>query len=328
MRIKRRTKRFFKWVALSIPVLLVGAFLYLLLRSPSRANPLNISVERSPARLERGEYLFTVLADCDGCHSQRDFKRLGGPLVVAGRGRGNLMEVADLPGRIVASNITPDMETGIGSWTDGEKIRAIRDGIGKDGRALFPLMPYSNYRSMSDEDVQALVAYMNTLPPVRNSLPRTSINFPTSLFVKSVPEPAGVVPPPDPDGGAIYGEYLVKLASCEECHTPAVRGQIDPGMRYAGGRRFATPFGTVVSANITPDKDTGIGKWDFARFKERMQLYRQYQTTTAPESGPERFTLMPWHAYAKISDPDLEVMFIFLRSCRPISNKVEPHPPN
>ncbi|HEV8147107.1 MAG TPA: hypothetical protein VGP79_12030 [Bryobacteraceae bacterium] len=328
MRIKRRTKRFFKWVALAIPMLLVGVFLYLLLRSPSSAAPISIKVDASKTRLERGEYLFTTLCDCDGCHSQRDFKRLGGPVVVSGRGRGNVMEVTGLPGQIVASNITPDPETGIGSWTDGEKIRAIREGIGKDGRALFPLMPYTYYRSMGDSDVQALVAYMNSLSAVRNPLPQTKINFPVSLFIKGVPEPVGNVTDPDPDGGAMYGEYLVTLAACEECHTPAVRGQIDPGMRFAGGRRFQTPNGIVVSANITPDKDTGIGKWDFARFKERMRLYSTYQKADAPVVGPERFTLMPWHAYARLLDPDLEMIFLHLRSRRPISNKVETHPAN
>jgi mono/diheme cytochrome c family protein len=328
MRIKRRTKRFFKWVALAIPMLLVAAFLYLLLRSPSRAAPSSITVNASQANLERGEYLFTTVCACDGCHSQRDFTRLGGPVVIAGRGRGNVMEVTDLPGQMVASNITPDRETGIGSWTDGEKIRAIREGIGKDGRALFPLMPYTYYRSMGDSDVQALVAYMNSLPAVRNPLPQTKINFPVSLFIKGVPEPVGTVADADTDGGAMYGEYLVTLAACEECHTPASRGQIDPGMRFAGGRRFQTPYGTVVSANITPDKDTGLGKWDFARFKERMQLYRTYQTTEAPIVGPERFTLMPWHAYTRLTEPDLEVIFLYLKSRRAISNKVETHPAN
>jgi len=94
---------------------------------------------------------------------------------------------------IVAANITPDRETGIGAWSDGEKIRAIREGIDRDGRVLFPMMPYVNYRRMSDEDVYAIVAYMNSLPAVRNSLPATSIKFPVSLLIKSVPQPAGQV---------------------------------------------------------------------------------------------------------------------------------------
>ncbi len=88
------------------------------------------------------------------------------------------MALEGLPGQIFAANITPDKETGIGNWTDGEKIRAIREGISKDGHMLFPMMPYPNYRFLSDTDVQSLVAYMNTVPQVRNYVPRSKINFP------------------------------------------------------------------------------------------------------------------------------------------------------
>jgi len=81
--------------------------------------------------------------------------------------------VNGLPGTVTAPNVTPDYESGIGGWTDGEKIRAIREGIDKHGRALFPMMPYKSYASMSDEDVESLVAYLNTLPPMKNpSCPR------------------------------------------------------------------------------------------------------------------------------------------------------------
>jgi hypothetical protein len=73
-----------------------------------------------------------------------------------------------LPGRITSKNLTSDAKTGLGSWTDGEILRAIREGVSKDGHALFPLMPYPNYRTMSDEDAYAIVAYLRTLKPVRN----------------------------------------------------------------------------------------------------------------------------------------------------------------
>src|SRR6185503_21299802 len=100
------------------------------------------------------------------------------------RGQGFVFpQEVGLQGTIVESNITPDRETGIGAWTDGEKIRAIREGIGRDGRVIFPLMPYQNYRLMSDEDLYALVAYLNSLPAVRNPLPATRVNFPESLRI-------------------------------------------------------------------------------------------------------------------------------------------------
>src|SRR5579863_3009153 len=159
--LKRKTKRFFRRVLQAIPVVLVVSFLYVWLRPPSRTSPSNIKVDMSPNRVARGQYLFTAISGCDACHSERDFSRVDGPVVASGRGKGQVMPLKDLPGRIVASNITPDPETGIGNWTDGEKIRAIREGISKDGHALSPLMPYPSYRIMTDEDVQSLVAFMN-----------------------------------------------------------------------------------------------------------------------------------------------------------------------
>jgi hypothetical protein len=325
MRIKRRTKRFFKRVLIAIPVLLLLSFFYLLLRRPSSAPPAKITVAMTPDNIERGQYLFTALLDCDGCHSQRDFTRLGGPVVVAGRGQGGVLQFDGLPGTVSAPNITPDKETGIGAWTDGEKIRAIREGIGKDGHALFPMMPYQGYKYMSDNDSRALVAYMNTLPAIHNYVEPSHITFPTSMFIKGVPSPeTRPVPKVDPDGGEIYGEYLVTIAGCEECHTPQTRGSEDMSLRFAGGRVFSGPVGTVVSANITPDKDTGIGKWDFIRFRDRMHGMRQYKEL--PKVGPERFTVMPWLAYQNLTDHDLESIFLYIKSRRAIEHFVVPHP--
>jgi hypothetical protein len=327
MRIKRRTKRFFKRVLIAIPLLLLATFLYLLLRRPSSAPPSKITVAMTPNHIERGEYLFKTLLDCDGCHSQRDFSRLGGPVMAVGRGKGGPLPLEGLPGEVNAPNITPDKETGIGSWTDGEKIRAIREGISRDGHTLFPLMPYTGYRYMSDEDSQALVAYLNTLPPVRNYVPRSNITFFVSMMVKGVPAPVTrAIPHVDPDGGEIYGEYLVSIAGCQECHTQRKFGQEDASMRFAGGRVFAMPVGTVISANITPDKDTGIGKWDFIRFRDRMHAMRQYRDTEFPKVGPERFTLMPWIAYSNMTDHDLEAILLYIKSRRAITNFVVPHP--
>lgn len=327
MRIKRRTKRFFKRVLISIPILLICAFLYLLIRRPSSAPPSNIKVAMTPDKIERGQYLFTTLLDCDGCHSERDFTRLGGPVIAGARGKGVMLPLEGLPGQVNAPNITPDAETGIGSWTDGEKIRAIREGISKDGHMLFPLMPYAGYRFLSDSDAQSLVAFMNTLPAIRNYVPRSNISFFVGMMVKGVPAPVTrLIPDVDTDGGEIYGEYLVSIAGCEECHTQQKFGQKDASMRFAGGRLFAMPAGRVVSSNITPDKDTGIGKWDFIRFRDRMHAMREYKDTEFPKVGPERFTLMPWIAYSNLTDHDLEMILLYINSRRAITNFVVPHP--
>src|SRR5579863_10698562 len=160
-------------VALGIGATVLIAPLYSC--SPAIAPPANIVVDKSPARVERGRYIYTTFGDCDSCHAERDYSRLYGPVDASRRGAGAVIPFQGLPGRIVASNITPDPETGIGTWTDGEKIRAIREGISKDGHALHPTMPYPSYRYMSDEDVQALVAFMDQLPPIRNPLPKTEL---------------------------------------------------------------------------------------------------------------------------------------------------------
>ncbi len=145
-------------------------------------------------------------------------------------------------------------------------------------------------------------------------------------MVKGVPTPVTkAIPDVDPDGGEIYGDYLVTVAGCEDCHTPMKRGQPDASMRFAGGREFISPTGTVLSANITPDKDTGIGSWDFIRFRDRMHNYRQYKDTEYPKVGPERFTLMPWIAFTNLTDHDMEAMFLFIKSRRAINNFVVPH---
>jgi mono/diheme cytochrome c family protein len=237
------------------------------------------------------------------------------------------MDDRGLPGQIVASNLTPDPETGLGNWTDGEKIRAIREGISKDGRALYPLMPYSYYRRMADEDVESIVAYLNSLAPVRNALPKTSLSFPAWVFVKGEPQPVvSSIPEPDPGGGAVYGEYLATLAACEECHTPERRGSKVLSRLFSGGRFFDTPYGQVYSTNITPDAITGIGAWSYKRFEDRMRQHREFADQPPPKIGGERFTVMPWEAYSKITDEDLEALYVYSKAIKPVANFVEAHP--
>jgi hypothetical protein len=302
---------------------------YLYLRRPAQVPASNIKVPMTPERIARGKYLFENLADCDGCHSQRDFSRVDGPVVASGRGRGNLLSavMTGLPGTVSAPNITPDPETGIGSWTDGEKIRAIREGVDNTGRALFPMMPYSNYRKMSDEDVESLVAYMNALAPVMNPLPPTQLAFPVNLMIKGVPQPAGSVAPPDRADRTKYGEYLVTIGGCADCHTRQEKGQPVAGKEFAGGEVFASTMGTVVSANITPDTETGIGKWSEDYFLKKFYDYKDYAANGAPHlSGPEAFTLMPWLSFSHLPSDDLRVIYAYLRAVKPVHNSVETHP--
>jgi mono/diheme cytochrome c family protein len=305
------------------------SFLYI--RTPALNPPSPRKVPMTPERIARGRYLFQRVADCDGCHSQRDFTRFGGPVTESGRGRGNVLSAMldGLPGTVVAPNITPDPETGIGAWTDGEKIRAIREGVDRDGRALFPMMPYGQLRNMSDEDVESLVAYLDLLPPVRNPLPQTALTFPVNLMIRMAPKPAGSVPPPSRGDRVKYGEYLVTIAGCGDCHTPMEKGQPVAGMEFGGGRKFSGSRGTVVTANITPDIETGLGKWSEEFFLKKFYDYKGYAEQGPPAiTGPEQFTLMPWLNLSQLPPEDLGAIYAFLRTVKPIRHAVETHPKN
>lgn len=316
------------FVVLAILVLAAGGIAAWVATYEPESRPApNTTVAVTPERVERGRYVYT-LAACDSCHSPSDETRQFRPVIEAMRGSGQLLDFEGLPGRVYARNITPDLETGLGKWSDGEKIRAIREGISRDGHALFPMMPYGNYRHMSDDDVEALVAYLNTLKPVRNPLPATELDFPVNIFIKGAPRPVNGPIAPVTKSDRAYGEYLATIGSCAECHTPSVRGQSDPAKRLAGGMRFGVkPLKVaVVSANITPDPDTGIGKWTPEYFLERFQRHRNVPVESLPRMTPENFTMMPWLSGAQLTDEDLTAIYNYLRTVTPVSNKVVTHP--
>ncbi|MCC6265716.1 MAG: c-type cytochrome [Bryobacterales bacterium] len=310
-----------------LSIVVIGAA-WAVLRHPAAVPPKEITVLSTPERIERGQYLFEHLSDCSGCHSDRDFSRLGGPVKPGGIGVGMVMpDEMGLPGVVVAPNITPDPETGLGKWTDGEIIRAIREGVDRDGNALFPFMPYQHFRHMSDEDVEALVAYMRKLTPVRHPLPRTELALPVALMIKSAPQPVtGEVKSPSRSDGLAYGKYLVEIAGCAGCHTVQEHGQPVASMEFAGGFEFRMPQGTVLSSNITPDVETGIGSWTEDGFVSRFRQYSEYAEGGGSPVSAETFTLMPWLAYSKLTDEDLRVIYEYLRTVKPVSHKVQTHP--
>ena len=228
---------------------------------------------------------------------------------------GGVLPYAGLPGRIVAPNITPDLETGVGRWTDDQLARAIREGVGRDGQALFPIMPYERYRNMSDEDLASVVVYLRSLPAVRNQLPATEIIFPVKYLIRSVPEPiAAPVADVVSSDELRYGTYLAGQAGCIDCHTPQVRGQPVPGMDFAGGFPFTGPWGTVASSNITPDP-SGIPYYDEALFLDVMR--------TGQVKGRKLSPIMPTMVYKNLNDDDLKAIFAFLRTTKPVKHRVD-----
>ena len=227
------------------------------------------------------------------------------------------MPFADLPGRVVAPNITSDVATGVGGWTDDELARAIREGVSRDGRTLFPMMPYERFRRMSDEDLASIIVFLRTIPSVRRELPKTDIIFPVKYLIRSAPQPITQPVPPDDATSADpvkRGAYLVNLADCAFCHTPHVRGQPVPGMGFAGGMILQGPWGSVASANLTPDV-SGINYYDEALFIRALR--------TGYVRARELKPIMPYWEFAKMTDDDLKAIFAYLRALKPIKHRVD-----
>ena len=272
--------------------------------------------EPTAVRLERGRYLTQAVAGCMDCHSPHDWTQHEAPIPSGMEFAGqDFSFFKGLPGHLVAPNLTPDAETGTGNWSDDTLARAIREGIGHDGRALFPMMPYQNFRSMPDEDLASVIVYLRSLPPVRNPLPQTEIIFPVKYLIRSVPQPVAVpVGPPDRTDPVRRGADLVNIAACGNCHTPQERGQPIPGMNFAGGWVMEGPWGRVASANITP-APSGIPHYDEATF---------VRTIRTGYAGARKLSqIMPWHAFRNMTDEDLKAIFAYLRTLPPVNHRVD-----
>lgn len=281
-----------------------------------KARPLTSrTFERTPERLSRGQYLVENLG-CFDCHGEHDWTKHDSPLIEGTKGVGpSDFRLAGLPGRVVPPNITPDAETGAGNWSDDQLSRAIREGIGHDGRALFPFMPYPAFRHISDEDLASVIVYLRAIPPVKKLLPETEIIFPVKYLMRSVPEPiTAPVPQPDQSTPVKRGEYLVTIAACSDCHTPQVKGQQIPGLEFAGGFVLEGPWGRVASPNITPDA-SGISYYNEELFLEAMR--------TGFVKARKINQIMGWWNYRHLTDQDLKAVFAYLQTLKPVKHRVD-----
>ncbi|MCL4562381.1 MAG: cytochrome c [Chloroflexi bacterium] len=184
-------------------------------------NPIaDIKVAGTAAQIARGEKLANI---CVSCHSP------GNQLPLSGS---NFATKFDFPalGTLYAPNLTPSGN--IKDWTDGEVIRAIREGVHKDGRSLL-IMPSAGFRNMSDEDVQALVAYLRSQPETGEPTPDNQFNLIGAIFMnladfRTAQQPAGHVTAPQA-GTPEYGEYLVDIIGCRDCHGDRLQGRVENG---------------------------------------------------------------------------------------------------
>ena len=317
------------WILGAVVVLAGGAFAFLVVKKPATTAPSTIRVELTAERLQRGKYIFETLSSCEDCHSRRDISRFSGPIEPGTAGRGFVWPPElGLPGKLVSPNITSDVETGIGSWTDGDILRAFREGVSKDGRALFPFMPYQHFREMSDEDAYSVVAYLRRLPPIKSKMSVSEMNFPVNLFMKFAPKPVnGAVKAPDKANRLEYGKYLVTVAGCGICHTKMEKGDPIEGMEFAGGEEFNMGPWMARSANISPDPETGIGKWSEDKFVAKFKGYANLTYESAPKTVQANFTVMPWMAFSQLTEDDLRAIFTYLKTVKEVRHSVETHPP-
>ena len=224
------------------------------------------------------------------------------------------------PGNLYAKNLTP---AGIGNWTDGELLRAIVQGVTKDNKALFPLMPYPHYNTMAEEDAYSIIAYLRSLPPIKNKVPDSELDFPLNMIVKTMPiQTYNPQPVPDKSDVVSYGKYLVNIASCTECHTPSENGEPMKGMEFSGGMTFHLPAGVVRSANITPDNETGIGQWEKEYFIERFKSMATDTAKNIPVTSDQFNTVMPWTQYGGMTEGDLGAIYEYLKTIKPVSHQV------
>ncbi len=277
-----------------------------------------IAVSTDSAIIVRGEYLVFGPAHCVSCHSAPDklsvmdngaMKPLSGGL-----------ELPIPPATLRAINLTPDKETGIGNLTDGQIARALRYGIGHDGRMMMPVMEYS---LMSDEDLAAIISYLRSQPPVKNDVKKSELTFlGKALLAFGILKPNQVtehtISATSPNDPIAYGKYLATgVANCMSCHTnfDVFSGEytVPP---FAGGFYFEPDALTdgygFVSPNLTPDAATGIlTGWTEEVFVNRFKSGRIHAASP-----------MPWGAFTKMDTTDLKAIYQYLQSLDAVENPI------
>jgi len=252
--------------------------------------------------VRRGDYLVNGILTCGNCYSPK------------GPGGGDIAERAfsgglswdEPPFKVTAPNITQDKETGIGDYTDAELKQVLRKGIKRNGAPVAMIMPSGFYEIMTDRDLDAVIAYLNTIKPIKNSVPDP---------VYKMPQAHPIPPGGDkPFSEALLGEkvnkgrYLVTVAHCMECHTPmGPRGRDFAARLGAGGFEFPGPWGVSVSRNITSSKEKGIGAWSDDEIKRAV-------THGVSRDGSKLKPPMGYRYYATLTPDDLDAIVAYLRT--------------
>lgn len=320
-------KRFLKWSGIVLVGLVAALALFIAARQHRHFDapepPLHATTDS--AMIARGRYLAFGPAHCAACHGPADvLAHLADNMELVKQAIEKEPPLSGgfgypLPfGTMFFPNITPDSETGIGRYTDGQIARLLRYGVKPNGEALLPAMEYQN---ISDEDIVAILSFLRSQPPVRNPVPPHRFNLLGEVLKAVVFKPMGprAAPPskaPPEQPTIELGEYLAnRVAQCFQCHTKRNMKDLSAvGPRFAGGAVLNEPFApnvTFVTPNLTPDSETGrIATWTEDQFVQR------FRTGRLVEHSP-----MPWEFFGHMSDTDLRAIYRYLMSLPPVHNE-------
>jgi mono/diheme cytochrome c family protein len=294
-----------RFLAVVVVLAVIGAIAYVALNrtdGAAGAAPVIAGAPASAEVLARGEYL-TKAADCVACHTVPE----SGKPFAGGVG-------FKLPiGTIYSTNITADTTNGIGGWSDDEFVRAVRDGVRKDGRHLYPAFPYTSYTALSRDDVLAIKAYLFSVPAIAQANRANDLSFPfnqrwamgfwNAAFFKDRRFAADPSKPPEWNSGA----YLATaLGHCGECHTPRNLGfGLEHGKDLAGEELQGWR-----AYNITPDPKYGIGAWSDAEIAHYLKT--GFAEGHASASGPMGEAVS--HSLQFLNPEDVAALITYLRS--------------
>ena len=273
----------------------------------------------------RGKYVANI-AGCWGCHGQN----------LAGYRDGGAQEQPESApygqafggpfGLVTAKNLTPDQETGIGKWSDADIEKALREGKTPEGEQLYPIMPYPNLAGLSDQDMRDLIAYLRSVPAVKNEVPENQLNGP----VPPAP-PARPYPQTAPTTGTARGEYLVlNVAGCGDCHTTTGPTGAPDRTKFLAGNAVPTSKGYQLAWNLTPDQKTGLGSWT------AQQVATELKTGNRPYKGPVTGLMaevvgvghpaFQGFGYSQMTDADALAIGQYLKTIPPVDHMPAPPP--
>lgn len=316
-------KKFLRFLIISLGIIVLiiisaVSFVYFSGIPHYEVKKIDLKVESTPERVERGKKLALIL--CANCHKNSTTGKLTGE------------QMLDAPlefGPVFSQNITQDKEWGIGNWTDGEIYYLLRTGIKRDGQYAPPYMVKLHH--MADEDIYSIISFLHSddnmvtasSAPDRPCEPSLLTKFLCRVAFKPLPLPDKKVELPDTSNHVALGKYLLYNLQCYACHSADFKtnDEIEPeksvGFLGGGNQPLSKEGKPIITQNITPDKETGIGLWSEEKFIKALKF------GIIEDQPALRYPMMP---YSQLTDTEAKAIYAYLQTVSPINNKVPRSP--